>query len=84
MALTRLEVVRAWLLRTLMGFFYGLFVLLSSRPPSGSRKLPPVANPLLTMSATQLAHKIRRREVSVCARHDDILPFNVSIIFVLK
>uniref|UniRef100_UPI003AAC5080 fatty-acid amide hydrolase 2-B n=1 Tax=Centroberyx gerrardi TaxID=166262 RepID=UPI003AAC5080 len=64
MALSRLERAQVWLFRAIMGLFFALFRLLSRRSPGVSRKLPPVCNPLLAMSATQLAQKIRRREVS--------------------
>ena len=62
MALSLLERVQAWLLRALMGALFGLFKVLSPRT-CDRRKLPPVENPLLTVSAVQLARKIRRREV---------------------
>lgn len=64
MALSRLERAQIWLFKALMGVFFMLFQFLSSRKPD-SRKLPPVSNPLLVVSATQLARKIRRREVCV-------------------
>ncbi|KAM8900465.1 fatty-acid amide hydrolase 2-B-like isoform 2-T2 [Spinachia spinachia] len=66
MALTRLEKVQVWLLKAAAGVLFALFRLLSPRSgaPSGRRKLPPVGSPLLLMSATRLAHKIRRKEVS--------------------
>ncbi|XP_053199330.1 fatty-acid amide hydrolase 2-B [Scomber japonicus] len=63
MALSRLERAQIWLFKAVMGVFFMLFQFLSSRKPDG-RKLPPVSNPLLVVSATQLARKIRRREVS--------------------
>ncbi|KAM4612217.1 fatty-acid amide hydrolase 2-B [Polymixia lowei] len=63
MALSRLERAQAWLLTALMGVLFALFRLLSPRRPD-TRKLPPVSSPLLTLSATQLAQKIRRRELS--------------------
>ncbi|XP_075948712.1 fatty-acid amide hydrolase 2-B [Anarhichas minor] len=66
MALTRLEKAQVWLSKALMGFFYMLFRLLSPRGAEESlkRKLPAVIDPLLVVSATQLARKIRRKEVS--------------------
>ncbi|XP_062416812.1 fatty-acid amide hydrolase 2-B [Pungitius pungitius] len=66
MALSRLEKVQVWLLKAAAGLLFALFRLLSPRSgaPSGSRKLPPVSCPLLLMSATRLAHKIRKKEVS--------------------
>ncbi|CAL8384471.1 unnamed protein product [Arctogadus glacialis] len=63
MALSLLERVQSWLFRALMGAVFGLFQALSSRT-CDRRKLPPVENPLLTLSAVQLARKIRRREVT--------------------
>uniref|UniRef100_A0A3Q4BDH1 Amidase domain-containing protein n=1 Tax=Mola mola TaxID=94237 RepID=A0A3Q4BDH1_MOLML len=65
MALSRLERVQAWLFKALMGALLLLFGLFSSRNAALSGKtLPPVRNPLLLVSATQLAKKIRRKEVS--------------------
>lgn len=64
MAFTVLERINAWLLEACMGVLFVMFKLLSPRPSGQPRKLPPVTNPLLTMSAMQLAEKIRRREVS--------------------
>ncbi|KAM6949052.1 fatty-acid amide hydrolase 2-B [Aplochiton taeniatus] len=64
MACSRLERAQAWVLSALMGVLFALFRVLSPRESGGSKKLPPVNNPLLTTSAKQLAHKIRRREVS--------------------
>ncbi|XP_049423477.1 fatty-acid amide hydrolase 2-B [Epinephelus fuscoguttatus] len=65
MALSRLEKAQVWLYKALMGVLFMLFRLLSPRRPAMSgKKLPPVSNPLLVMSATQLAKKIRRKEVS--------------------
>ncbi|PWA28858.1 hypothetical protein CCH79_00012866 [Gambusia affinis] len=63
MALGRLEKAQAWLFRAVTSFFFMIFQLLSS-PAASARKLPPVSNPLLLQSATQLAKKIRRKEVS--------------------
>ncbi|KAG8006088.1 Fatty-acid amide hydrolase 2-A [Nibea albiflora] len=65
MALTLLEKIKVWLFRALMGVFYLLFLLLSPRRDAlTGKKLPPVTNPLLLLSAAQLAKKIRRKEVS--------------------
>ncbi|XP_034020851.1 fatty-acid amide hydrolase 2-B [Thalassophryne amazonica] len=65
MALSRLEKAQAWLLRAVMGVLFALFRLFSPRRPAESvKKLPPVRSPLLLASATELARKIRRREVS--------------------
>uniref|UniRef100_A0A8C2X9U9 Fatty acid amide hydrolase 2b n=1 Tax=Cyclopterus lumpus TaxID=8103 RepID=A0A8C2X9U9_CYCLU len=68
MALTRLEKVQVWLSKAVMGLFYGLFWLLSPRKSAATsgKKLSPVRDPLLVVSATQLAKKIRRKEV--CTR----------------
>ncbi|KAM3857754.1 fatty-acid amide hydrolase 2-B [Diretmus argenteus] len=66
MTLSRLERAQAWLLRLTMGLLFGLFRLLSPRSAPGEprEKLPAVRDSLLLTSATQLARKIRRREVS--------------------
>ncbi|KAM7366374.1 hypothetical protein PAMP_015820 [Pampus punctatissimus] len=63
MALSCLEKAQVWLLKAVMGVLFKLFQFLSPRKPA-VRKLPPINNPLLLVSATQLAKKIRRREVS--------------------
>ncbi|XP_043100043.1 fatty-acid amide hydrolase 2-B isoform X1 [Puntigrus tetrazona] len=63
MALTIGERVERFLLVLLPGLFLALFRLVSpgtKRP----KHLPPIKNPLLTLSAVQLAEKIRRREVT--------------------
>ncbi|XP_014062519.2 fatty-acid amide hydrolase 2-A [Salmo salar] len=64
MALTRLERAQAWILSACTGVLFALFRLLSPRRSRGFTKLIPVTNPLLMMSAMQLAQRIRRREVS--------------------
>ncbi|XP_035473480.1 fatty-acid amide hydrolase 2-B [Scophthalmus maximus] len=66
MASTRLERAQTWLLKAALGALFALFRLLSPRAPAAGsgKKLPPVSEPLLLVSATQLAKKIRRREVS--------------------
>ncbi|XP_054457552.1 fatty-acid amide hydrolase 2-B [Anoplopoma fimbria] len=69
MALTRMEKAQMWLLKALMGFLQTLLWLLSPRRTaavSGQKKLllPAVRDALLGVSATQLAKKIRRKEVS--------------------
>lgn len=65
MSLSRVEKLQVWLFRTLMGALFALFRLMSTRRPAVSgKKLPPVSNPLLLVSASQLAKKIRRKEVS--------------------
>ncbi|KAJ3585025.1 hypothetical protein NHX12_013748 [Muraenolepis orangiensis] len=63
MTLSLLERVQAWLFRAVMAVLFGLFRVLSPRT-GDSRKLPPVDQPLLTVSATQLARRIRRGEVT--------------------
>ncbi|XP_041925829.1 fatty-acid amide hydrolase 2-A-like [Alosa sapidissima] len=65
MALTYFERLQVWVRRAFMGVLYAIFWLLSPRPTAGApTKVPPVTNPLLKLSATQLAKKIRRRELS--------------------
>ncbi|KAM9406332.1 fatty-acid amide hydrolase 2-A-like isoform 1-T1 [Salvelinus alpinus] len=64
MALTRLERAQVWILSACTGVLFALFRLLSPRRSRGFTKLLPVTNPLLMMSAMQLAQRIRRREVS--------------------
>uniref|UniRef100_A0A7N6BA76 Amidase domain-containing protein n=1 Tax=Anabas testudineus TaxID=64144 RepID=A0A7N6BA76_ANATE len=67
MALSLLQKAQIWLLKAVAGLFLKLFQLFSSRKPGLSgKKLPPVTDPLLLLSATQLARKIRRKEV--CTR----------------
>ena len=66
MALSRLERAQVWLFKTLMGALFLLFRVFSPRDASlPGKKLPPVRNPLLLVSATQLAKKIRRKEVCI-------------------
>ncbi|XP_061619398.1 fatty-acid amide hydrolase 2-B isoform X1 [Phyllopteryx taeniolatus] len=43
---------------------FALYRFVFARPTENKRKIPPVSNPLLAVSATQLAGRIRRREVS--------------------
>nr|XP_046236490.1 fatty-acid amide hydrolase 2-B [Scatophagus argus] len=65
MALSPVEKLQVWLFKALTGALFALFRLLSPRRSAVSgKKLPPVSNPLLVMSAMQLAKKIRRKEVS--------------------
>lgn len=66
MALSRVERLQVWLFKSFITALYALFRLLSPRRSAAlaGRKLPPVGHPLLLESATQLARKIRRREVS--------------------
>ncbi|KAF7706593.1 hypothetical protein HF521_019847 [Silurus meridionalis] len=58
----RRERILQWLYHAVSGFFYRLFVLVS--PRRKAEKVPPVTEPLLLIPATQLAEKIRRRQVS--------------------
>uniref|UniRef100_A0A3Q2VP46 Fatty acid amide hydrolase 2b n=1 Tax=Haplochromis burtoni TaxID=8153 RepID=A0A3Q2VP46_HAPBU len=65
MALSRLERAQVWLLKAVTEVLVIVFRFFSPRRPALSgKKLPPVRNSLLLMSATQLAKKIRRKEVS--------------------
>ncbi|XP_047440461.1 fatty-acid amide hydrolase 2-B [Mugil cephalus] len=65
MALSLLERAQVWLAKVVMGVLIAVFSFLSPRRAGVSgKKLPPVSNPLLLVSATQLAKKIRRKEVS--------------------
>ncbi|KAK7910322.1 hypothetical protein WMY93_015006 [Mugilogobius chulae] len=52
------------LFRAVTGGLLWLFALLTPKSRVSGKKLPPVRHPLLLESATQLARKIRRREVS--------------------
>ncbi|XP_056156388.1 fatty-acid amide hydrolase 2-B [Lampris incognitus] len=67
MALSGVETVQAWFFHALqaglMGLL-GLLKLLLPRRASTGRRLSPATEPLLLTSATGLARKIRRREVS--------------------
>ncbi|XP_068611735.1 fatty-acid amide hydrolase 2-A-like [Brachionichthys hirsutus] len=60
------ERVQVWLFKAVTGVLFVLFRLLSPRRSAllSRNKLPPVGNPALLRSATQLAKKIRRKEVS--------------------
>ncbi|XP_068611727.1 fatty-acid amide hydrolase 2-A-like [Brachionichthys hirsutus] len=59
------KMILAWSFRAAVGILFALFRLFSPRRDDASRKsLPPVGEPLLLLSATQLARKIRRKEVS--------------------
>uniref|UniRef100_A0A3Q2T5U3 Fatty acid amide hydrolase 2b n=1 Tax=Fundulus heteroclitus TaxID=8078 RepID=A0A3Q2T5U3_FUNHE len=65
MALSLLEKAQSWLFRAVTALFFAIFQLLwTQRPAASARKLPPTSNPLLLQSATQLARRIRRTEVS--------------------
>lgn len=64
MALTLLERLLVWILRTI-AWMLSVFLTLpaSLRKSDGSARLPPITNPLLTVTAMQLARMIRRKEV---------------------
>ncbi|KAL2079276.1 hypothetical protein ACEWY4_025020 [Coilia grayii] len=65
MALSYVERLQLWVMKAIMAFLYALFWMLTPRPRADApTKVPPLTNPLLKLSATQLAQKIRRREVS--------------------
>uniref|UniRef100_A0A8C7XHG4 Fatty acid amide hydrolase 2b n=1 Tax=Oryzias sinensis TaxID=183150 RepID=A0A8C7XHG4_9TELE len=64
MALSLLERAQVCFFRAFAALFFRLFQLFSGRAASSRNKLPPVSNPLLLLPATQLARKIRRKEVS--------------------
>lgn len=64
MARSLMQKLMELLYRALMGALLWLFCLLSPRSQLSGKKLPPVREPLLLESASQLARKIRRREVT--------------------
>lgn len=66
MALSRVERLQVWLFKALIGLLFALFRFFSPRRSAAEsgKRLPPVGHPLLLESATQLARKIRRKEVS--------------------
>lgn len=64
MAPSLLEKTLICLYKALMWALFALYQLLSSRKPAAAEKqVAPVVNPLLLLPATQLAKKIRRKEV---------------------
>ncbi|XP_003978609.2 fatty-acid amide hydrolase 2-B [Takifugu rubripes] len=63
MAPSGLEKVLASLFWAVIGLLFAVFRVLSRKTAAPAAKLPSVRNPLLLVSATQLAKKIRRREV---------------------
>lgn len=70
MAPTRVEKLLASLFWAVIGLLFTVFRVLSRRKTAAPvRQLPPVTNPLLLISATQLAKKIRRREVRMRPEH---------------
>ncbi|XP_053368200.1 fatty-acid amide hydrolase 2-B [Clarias gariepinus] len=62
MGLTAGEWVLQWLSRAVWSFLYALFVLVS--PRRRAERVSPLTDPLLLIPATQLAKKIRRRQVT--------------------
>ncbi|XP_051558908.1 fatty-acid amide hydrolase 2-A isoform X1 [Myxocyprinus asiaticus] len=65
MALTRFERFLGRLLRAVMWMLFAAFKLFAPQPRhAGVSRLPPITNPLLLLSAMQLARKIRRKEVT--------------------
>uniref|UniRef100_A0A4W4EMF9 Amidase domain-containing protein n=1 Tax=Electrophorus electricus TaxID=8005 RepID=A0A4W4EMF9_ELEEL len=64
MGLTVGERLKKWIFQAVTGVLYMLFRLLSRQRHDGALKLSPIRNPLLKLSAVQLAEKIRKREVS--------------------
>uniref|UniRef100_UPI0037E8E1BE fatty-acid amide hydrolase 2-B n=1 Tax=Semicossyphus pulcher TaxID=241346 RepID=UPI0037E8E1BE len=65
MASGLLETIKGWLFKTVMGFLFMLYRMFSSEKPGVSgKRVPPVSDPLLLLSARQLAKKIRRKEVT--------------------
>ncbi|XP_063072410.1 fatty-acid amide hydrolase 2-B-like [Engraulis encrasicolus] len=65
MALSYVKRLQMWVTKAVMACLYALFWLLAPKPKAGApTKVPPVTNPLLKLSATQLAKKICRKEVS--------------------
>lgn len=65
MAARLLEKMLICFYKALMWALFALFQLLSSRNPAAAgTQVAPVVNPLLLLPATQLAKKIRRKEVS--------------------
>ncbi|CAL1590785.1 unnamed protein product [Knipowitschia caucasica] len=64
MALSLVERLLGLLYAAVIDALLWLFCALSPRGPESNKRLPPVRDPLLLESATQLAQKIRRREVS--------------------
>ncbi|XP_068164912.1 fatty-acid amide hydrolase 2-A-like [Antennarius striatus] len=61
-----LEKIQVWLFKLVTGVLFALFQLFTRQRKDGASrsKVSPVGNPLLLLSATQVAKKIRRREVS--------------------
>ncbi|XP_051757644.1 fatty-acid amide hydrolase 2-A [Ctenopharyngodon idella] len=64
MALNRFERFLSRLLRAVMWMLFAVFKLFAPQQRHGVSRLPPINNPLLLLSAMQLARKIRRKEVT--------------------
>ncbi|XP_077355615.1 fatty-acid amide hydrolase 2-B [Festucalex cinctus] len=64
MALTGTERLQKWVFDAFLAVCFLLYRFVFSRPIENKRNVPPISNPLLAVSATQLAGRIRRREVS--------------------
>lgn len=65
-----MEKLLALLFWAVIGLLFKVFRVLSRRNSAAPvRQLPSVTNPLLLISATQLAKKIRRREVRMRPEH---------------
>ncbi|XP_034533141.1 fatty-acid amide hydrolase 2-B [Notolabrus celidotus] len=65
MALSLGEMLKWVIFKVVTGFFYMLFKMFApSRSDLVGKKVPPVSDPLLLVSAKQLASKIRRKEVT--------------------
>uniref|UniRef100_A0A7N9AYM5 Fatty acid amide hydrolase 2b n=1 Tax=Mastacembelus armatus TaxID=205130 RepID=A0A7N9AYM5_9TELE len=78
MALSPLEKIQVWLFKAIAGLLFVIFRLFSPRRIGLSEKrVPPVNNPLLLISATQLARKIRRKEVYF-AEHYEMVFLSLS------
>ncbi|XP_057711538.1 fatty-acid amide hydrolase 2-B [Corythoichthys intestinalis] len=58
------EQLQKWIYDAFVALGFVLYRFVYARDTENKGKLPPIGNPLLTVSATQLAGRIRRREVS--------------------
>lgn len=65
MAMSLMEMIKFVIFKAVTGFCFLIFRLFApQRSHLVGKKVPPVSDPLLLMSAKQLARKIRRREVT--------------------
>ncbi|XP_037116225.1 fatty-acid amide hydrolase 2-B [Syngnathus acus] len=64
MTLSTTERLQKWLFDAFLILCFALYRFVYSRTTETRRRVPPLDNPLLCVSATQLAGRIRRREVS--------------------